>query len=138
MTCETYEEQNSALIDHELKDEETGMLFAHLSTCPRCRHSLQSVLDLRSDFAEQTPPMAPKELDERILKRTRLAHRTSKDRRAMPFRLLTGRISMPVPVAALITIALIIGSVVLSSLMSKTQTVYITAFPTVEVLGYMP
>ena len=138
MTCETYEEQISALIDHELKDEETGMLFAHLSVCPRCRHSLQSVLDLRSDFGEQVPPMAPKELDERILKRTRLAHRTLRDSRAIPFRLLTGRISMPVPVAALITIALIIGSVVLSSLMSKTQTVYITAFPTVEVLGYMP
>ena len=138
MTCETYEEQISALIDHELKDGEAGRLFAHLSACPRCRHSLQSVLDLRSDFAEQTPPMAPKELDERILKRTRLAHRTSKDRRAMPFRLLTGRISMPVPVAAVLMIILIAGSVALSSVWSKTQTVYVTTLPAVEVRGYMP
>jgi hypothetical protein len=82
--------------------------------------------------------MAPKELDERILKRTRLAYRTSKDRRAIPFHLLRGRISMPVPVAAAIMIALIAGSVALSSQMSKTQTVYITAFPAVEVRGYMP
>lgn len=138
MTCETYEEQISALIDHELKDEETGMLFAHLSTCPRCRRSLQSVLDLRSDLGEQVPPMAPKELDERILKRTRLAHRTSKDRRAVPSHLWTGRVSMPVPVAAAIMVVLIAGSVALSTLWSKTQTVYITAFPAVEVRGYMP
>jgi anti-sigma factor RsiW len=138
MTCEMYEEQISAMIDHELKDEETGMLFAHLSTCRQCRHSLQSVLDLRSDLGEQDPPMAPKELDERILKQTRLAHRASKDPRATPFRIWTGRISMPVPVAAVIMIILIAGSVALSSVWSKTQTVYVTTLPAVEVRGYMP
>jgi anti-sigma factor RsiW len=146
MTCETYEEQISALIDHELKDEETGMLFAHLSTCRRCRHSLQSVLDLRSDFGEQTPPMAPKELDERILKRTRLAHRASRDRRAIPFRLWTGRVSMPVPVAAVILVFLVAGSLMVSSMTKqrpippegRVEAVYITTLPAVEVQGNFP
>jgi anti-sigma factor RsiW len=146
MTCETYEEQISALIDHELKDEETGMLFAHLSTCPRCRHSLQSVLDLRSDFGEQVPPMAPKELDERILKGTHLAQRASKDRRAIPFRLWTGRISMPVPVAAVILVFLIAGSLMVSSMTKQSpmppegrvEAVYITTLPAVEVQGNFP
>jgi anti-sigma factor RsiW len=146
MTCETYEEQISALIDHELMDEETGMLFAHLSTCWRCRHSLQSVLDLRSDLGEQVPPMAPKELDERILKRTRLAQRASKDRRAIPFRLWTGRISMPVPVAAVILVFLIAGSLMVSSITrqkpmppeGRVEAVYITTLPAVEVQGNFP
>jgi anti-sigma factor RsiW len=146
MTCETYEEQISALIDHELKDEETGMLFAHLSTCRNCRHSLQFGLDLRSDLAEEISPMAPKELDEKILKQTRLAHRSSRDRGAIPFRLWTGRISMPVPVAAVILVFLIAGSLMVSSMTKQSpmppegrvEAVYITTLPAVEVQGNFP
>jgi anti-sigma factor RsiW len=146
MTCETYEEQISALIDHELKDEETGMLFAHLSACTRCRHSLQSVLDLRSDLVEEISPLAPKELDEKILKRTRLAHRASKDRTTIPFRLWTGRISMPVPIAAVILVFLIASSLMISSITrqspmppeGRVEAVYITTLPAVEVQGNFP
>jgi len=138
MTCDTYEEQISALIDHELKDEETGMLFAHLSTCRTCRNSLQSVLDLRSDLGEQVPPMAPKELDEKVLHSETRPKLYDGDRKPMTLLVWKRRISMPVPIAAAITIVLIAGGVALSSLMSKTQTVYITAFPAVEVRGYMP
>ena len=146
MTCETYEEQISALIDHELKDKETGMLFAHLSTCQRCRRSLQSVLDLRSDLVEEISPMAPEELDERILKRTRFAHRASKDRRAIPFRLWTGRISMPVPIAAVILVFLVAGSLMISFMTKqkplppegRVEAVYITTLPAVEVQGNFP
>ena len=38
MTCESYEEQSSALIDHELKDNEQEMLFVHLGACGRVVH----------------------------------------------------------------------------------------------------
>ena len=146
MTCEQYEEQVSALIDHELKDEETQVLFVHLSTCQACRHSLQSVLDLRSDLSEEISPMAPKELDERILKQARLAHRVSADRKAIPFRLWTGRISMPVPVAAIILVCLIAGSLMISSMTKqaplppegRVEAVYITTLPAVEVQGNFP
>ena len=147
MTCELYEEQISALIDHELRDEEAEILFLHLSTCGTCRRSLRSVLDLRADFSEQVPPMAPKELDEKILKRTRLAHRASKDRRAIRFHVWTGRISMPVPVAAIILVFLIAGSLMISSMTrqrtmpppeGRVEAVYITTLPTVEVQGYFP
>ncbi len=147
MTCDTYEEQISALIDHELKDEEAEVLFVHLSTCRTCRRSLQSVLDLRSDLGEQAPPMAPKELDEKILKRTRLAHRASKDRKAIPFHLWTGRISLPVTVAAIIMVFLIAGSLMVSSMTKqkllpspegRVEAVYITTLPAVEVHGNFP
>ncbi len=147
MTCELYEEQISALIDHELRDEEAEMLFVHLSACPTCRRSLQSVMDLRSDLGEQVPPMAPKELDETILKRARSAHRTSIDRKAIPFSLWTGRISIPVPVAAVILVFLIAGSLMVSSMTKqrtlqppegRVEAVYITTLPTVEVQGNFP
>jgi hypothetical protein len=107
---------------------------------------MQSVLDLRSDLSEEIPPMAPRELDEKILKRTRLPHRASTDRKAIPFRLWTGRISLPVPVAAIILVFLIAGSLMVSSLTRQTpvapegrvEAVYITALPTVEVQGNFP
>ena len=138
MTCEQYEEQVSALIDHELKDEETEMLFVHLSTCRACRRSLQSVLDLRSDLGEQVSPMAPKELDERMLKVMSIPKRLEADRKPVRGHVWTRRISIPLPIAAAIMMILIAGSVALSSLWSTTQTVYITALPVVEVHGYMP
>jgi anti-sigma factor RsiW len=133
-----YEEQISALIDHELGDEEMGVLFAHLSICRTCRHSLQTVLDLRSDLAQQIPPMAPKELDEKVLQSDGRSTRYAGDRKPMRLVVWKRRISMPVPIAATIMIILIAGSVALSSLWSKTQTVYVTALPVVEVQGYMP
>jgi anti-sigma factor RsiW len=138
MTCEAYEEQISALIDHELADGESMTLFEHLSTCQACRHSLQSVLDLRSDLGEQSTPIAPKELDEKVLQGEPRSRLYAGDRSPMRLMAWKRRISMPVPVAAAIMVVLIASSVALSSLWSKTQTVYITALPVVEVHGYMP
>lgn len=145
MTCEMYEEQISALIDHELKDEETEVLFAHLSTCRSCRRSLQSVLDLRSNLGEQAPPMAPKELDEKVLTRMVAAQRAKTDRKAIPGFLWQGRISAPLPIAAGVVLLLMIGSFLLSNLWSGStqqsakvdpQVVYLTVLPTMEVRGY--
>jgi anti-sigma factor RsiW len=145
MTCETYEEQTSALIDHELNDAETEMLFVHLSTCRTCRHSLQSVLDLRSGLTEQVPPMAPKELDEKVMKRTARAQRAKVDRPAIRGLAWQGRISAPMPVAAGIVLLLMIGSFLLSTVWSGSmqrsakedpQLVYLTVVPTVEVRAY--
>ena len=60
------------------------------------------------------------------------------DRKPITLLVWKRRISMPVPIAAAIMIVLIAGSVALSSVWSTTQTVYVTAFPAVEVRGYMP
>jgi anti-sigma factor RsiW len=133
-----YEEQVSALIDNELNEEEAELLFRHLSACPSCRRSLRTVLDLRSDLKEQEPPLAPAELDEKVLRRAVVEKRYVGDRKPMAIRMWKRRISIPMPVAAAITIILIVGSVVLSSLWTKTQTIYVTTLPVVEVKGYSP
>jgi len=145
MTCESYEEQISALIDHELKDNEQEMLFAHLGACGACRRSLQMVLRLRSNLAQEVPPLAPKELDEKVLKRMATAQRARADRRPVPGFTWQGRISAPLPVAAGVALLLMIGSFLLSNVWSGTtqqsakvdpQVVYLTVVPTVEVRGY--
>jgi anti-sigma factor RsiW len=138
MTCGQYEEQVSALIDHELKDEEAQELFVHLSTCRMCRRSLQSVLDLRSGLGEEVSPMAPKELHEKVLNVMPISKRFEADRKPARGHVWTRRISIPLPIAATITIILIAGSIAVTSLVRNTQTVYITAFPVVEVQGYTP
>lgn len=138
MTCDMYEEQVSALIDNELNEEGAELLFRHLSVCPSCRRSLRTVLDLRSDLKEQEPPVAPAELDERVLRRAAGEKRYAGDRKPMALMVWKRRISMPLPLAAAITIILIAGSVALSSLWTKTQTVYVTTLPVVEVTGYFP
>ena len=138
MTCDVYEEHVSALVDNELKEEEMVLLFGHLESCPSCRHSLQTVLNLRSDLGEDVPPLAPKELDEKVLLSVTRTKLYDGDRKPMRLLLWKRRISMPLPIAASIMIVLIAGSVALSSLWSKTQTVYVTTLPVVEVHGYMP
>jgi anti-sigma factor RsiW len=145
MTCEMYEEQISALIDHELKDEETGVLFLHLSSCSGCRHSLQSVLDLRSGLVEQVPPMAPNELDEKVLTRMVAFQRAKADRKAIRGFAWQGRISAPMPVAAVVALLLMIGSFLLSnvwfgsagqSAKENASVMYLSVVPTVEVRAY--
>ena len=138
MTCDMYEEQVSALVDNELKEKEMVLLFGHLESCSSCRRSLQMVLDLRSDLGERVPPTAPKELDEKILNSEVRSKLYAGDRKPMALHMWKRRISMPVPIAAAITMALIAGSIALSSLWSTTQTVYITAFPAFEVRANTP
>jgi anti-sigma factor RsiW len=138
MTCEQYEEQVSALIDHELTDDETQVLFAHLSTCPTCRRSLQSVLDLRSDLGEEVSPMAPKELDEKVLSLMPMTKRLEADRKPVRGHIWKRRITVPMPVAATIAAILVAGTIVLSSLWMNPQTIYVTTLPAVEVRGNFP
>lgn len=148
MTCDMYEEQLSALIDNELLEGEAESLFKHLSTCPVCRLSLRLALQLRSDLNEEEPPMAPKELDEKVLQVVSNAKRDGRDRRAMPIMRWKRRISMPLPVAAAVYVILVAAGVTLSLLWSQSEktpsetqihTVYVTTLPAVEVQGrYLP
>jgi len=141
MTCDAYQEQVSAMIDNELGDEESCVLFAHLSSCPACRGSLRTSLALRSDFNAQAPLMAPAELDDKVLNRVRSANKFLGDRKPVPMRLWKGRVSVPLPVLTMLTLLLILSSITLYSVGTKppqVQTVYVTTLPVVEVQGYFP
>ncbi len=143
MNCDVYVEQLSALMDNELGDDEARSLFGHLNTCDACRKALRSAQELRSGLREETPPMAPAELDEKIMGLIPHAKRYVGDRKALRIVGWRRRVSLPLPIAAIIAFLLVLGSAALSYKLSEAQetqkqTIYITTLPAVEVFGPTP
>lgn len=145
MSCEQFEEQVSAYIDHELSDDETEMLFEHLAGCASCRRAMTAVLDLRSGLRDRAPLLAPKELDDRVLSMARSAQLRMPDRVAIPAKMWQRRISMRISALVAAVLMIIAASSLLALVWGpvkttppQIQTVYITALPPVEVHGYMP
>lgn len=145
MSCEQFEEQASAYIDHELRDEEAEILFRHLGSCASCRKAMTIVLDLRSGLRDQSPLLAPEELDERVLAMAQSRKSWMPDRVAVPLTVWQRRISMRIPVIAAAMFVLLFGSFFALMLWvgtygsidnPKVQTVFLTAVPTVEVRAY--
>ena len=145
MKCDEYQEQVSALIDNELADQASELLFEHLSRCSACRAALRSGLELRENLKEDLPPLAPKELDKRVLTAVARRRQGEPDRAAIPATIWQRRFSMRVPVAAVAIFLLIFGSVLLSAIWAESnqtadvrrvQTVFLTAIPAVEVRAY--
>ena len=144
MNCVEYEEKVSALIDNELADRESELLFTHLGECPTCRATLRSELELRANLKEDVPPLAPRELDEKVLSAVSRAKRQLGAQTVMRKAVWQRRVSMPWPLAAAIAGLFLIGGLAATSVWSpfnkqhQVRTVYITALPTVEVNGYFP
>ncbi len=144
MKCDEYEEMVSGMIDNELADPESEQLFGHLSKCAACRAILRSELELRANLKEDIPPLAPKELDEKVLRTL------SSDSGQLPARRIVRKIvwqhnvSMPWPLAAAIAGLFLVGGLAATSVWSpfskqpQVRIVYVTALPTVEVNGYFP
>lgn len=147
MKCDEYQEQVSALIDNELADEELVLLFTHLSECAACRATLRSELELRANLKEDVPPLAPKELDEKVLSNVSKTEGQPKARRAVRRAIWQRTVSIPWPLAAVIAGLFLIGGLAVTSVWSpfskppaepQVRVVYVTALPTVEVHGYFP
>jgi hypothetical protein len=98
---------------------------------------------LRVSLKEDVPPLAPKELDEKVLSAVSRAEQQLDARKMTRKAVWQHHVSMPWPLAAAIAGLFLIGGLAVTSVWSpfnKTQvrTVYITALPTVEVNGYFP
>ena len=145
MSCDEYQKMVSALIDIELPDSETEVLFRHMGECIACRFDLRSQLELRSALKEDVPPVAPQELDGKVFSTVQDQRQRESDRPAIPAKIWQRRLSMRVPVVAVAVFVFIVGSVVLSAIWAESnqtadvrtvQTVFLTAVPTVEVRAY--
>jgi anti-sigma factor RsiW len=122
--------QISQYVDGELDPSTEREVFDHLGGCVECRGFLRRSIRLRADMIGE--PLRLQDCPRRhIDSRKSLPQRHTRS-------ILRRSISFPVPIAAAIMLILIAGSVALSFLWSKTQTVYVTAFPAVEVRAYMP
>ena len=143
MNCDTYEEQLSAWMDNEINDEETKSLFGHLHGCQACREAFRSAQRLRLNLREEQPPMAPAELDEKVMSLIPRPRIYAGDRKAIRIVAWRRRVSLPLPVAAVVALLLMIGSAAISlklfeSQKTQTQTIYITTLPAVDVYGPTP
>ncbi len=146
MKCDEFEEQVSTLLDNELADQDSELLFAHLCGCSACRATLRSELELRANLKEDVPPLAPKDLDEKVLSSVSKADEQLDARRGMKRGVWHRSVSMPWPLAATIATLFLIGGLAVTSVWSpfskppepQVRIVYVTALPTVEVNGYFP
>ncbi len=114
MTCDHYQMQIGQLLDHELSEKESPVLFAHLSVCPECRDFFRVSLQVRAELMNAEPITVPDELDDRMRAAGLIPAERPTSRKTSIWDL---RIAFPLPAAASIALLLIIGSLFLAPLL---------------------
>jgi anti-sigma factor RsiW len=144
MKCNEYEERISLYVDDELDDIQAVELFHHLGGCSECRKAMLSMLNLRSGLVRAEGPMAPAELDERVLSRT-IGREIFNELKAKSGAFVGRRFSMPAPAAVGVACLLVVIGIALSALLrpldgimeeQRGQTLFLTAAPAMEVRAY--
>ena len=138
MTCDEVQAAISAYADGEILPGEEGAMFAHISTCPVCRAFFRSVLDLRSAFASTEQVDVPEELDSRVIAIRPGPARPSPERRGWFAGIWMRRVSVPLPSAAIVAIALVSITIFTLSLLMKPSEVPLLTLPPVDVYAEQP
>jgi predicted anti-sigma-YlaC factor YlaD len=138
MNCTEYQRVINRLVDLEVKARDSAGLFLHLATCSECRDFYETITRLNAGI-EMTRCMGELEPLVRDHKRPdRLPLKSQNNRLAA---IMQHRMSLPVPVASIIALLLVFGTLVISSLALRSQdpgTVYITTLPGIEVEAHNP
>lgn len=111
MTCEQYQMHIGQLLDHELPEKESPVLFAHLSACSECRDFFQASMQVRAELMSAEPITAPDELDDRMRGAGLIPAEQPLPRRTSIWDM---RVAFPLPAAASIALLLILGSLLLA------------------------
>ena len=143
--CEGYQLAASYYVDGELKPSERADLFGHVADCEECALFLEQAIRIRVELATGQRRHPAKDVTPLLMHTPDEPAVQSAQVKILPalIQRLTWpghrrRISIPVSIAAATIIFLIAGSLALSSLWLKTQTIYVTTFPAVEVRPYTP
>jgi anti-sigma factor RsiW len=143
--CEGYQLAASYYVDGELKPSERADLFGHVAKCEQCAWFLEQAIRIRLELATGRQHQSAKEIIPLPMHTPNQPTIQSARRKILPvlmqrlaWSVHRRRISIPVPIAAATIILLIAGSLALSSLWLKTQTIYVTTFPAVEVRPFTP
>jgi anti-sigma factor RsiW len=136
MKCDDFQLMISTYIDNALDAPSQGSMFAHLGTCDECRMFLRRMLDLRGRFAAIPAPEVPVSLDKRVMGATIKRARRVKGERIRS--LWSHRLSVPLPSAALIALALITATVISISLWQKPDVISLYCLPAVDVYAEQP
>ena len=133
MKCDDFQLMISTYIDDALDAPSQSTMFAHLGTCSKCRVFLRSMLDLRAGLAAFPAPEVPPSLDKRVMGLKMNRARTMKGAAERIRTLWSQRLSVPLPSAALIALALITVTVLSISLWQKPDMVSVYCLPAVDV-----
>lgn len=140
MTCMETLEHVSQFIDGELSEQERPAMFGHLASCPTCQEFLSDSLRLRSGIGEEKEAMRAPVSTWDQAKAERVSSAPSPTSRLTWIRLR--RVSLPLPIAAVIAFLLIAASAVVtfSTLEGGNEPVpkevILISLPMVEVQGY--
>jgi len=138
MTCDDVQAAISAYADGEIHHDEEGAMFAHVAGCAQCRTFLRNVLDMRSAFAAAEPVDVPATLDRDVLAIRPGAAPPAAHRRRWLAGLWERRLSVPLPSAALVAIALVSITIFSLSLLLKPSEVPLLTLPPVDVYAEHP
>jgi len=138
MTCDDVQAAISAYADGEIHPDGEGAMFGHIGTCPECRKFFRSVLDIRDAFASAPPVVVPESLDRRVLAiRPGPARPAARHRRWLA-ELWMRRLSVPLPSAALVALALVSITIFTLSLLMRPSEVPLLSLPPIDVYAEKP
>lgn len=143
MTCDDHQEKVSQFLDNELPVDEERQLFRHLGGCDSCRGFLATVVQTRHMLLCARPVRSDERVDRALERRLRTGETFMPEH---PARRLWGeRISLRLPVAAVLAALLIAASMFVGTTItpahqpiSAERVVYVTTLPTVDVVGHRP
>ncbi len=137
MTCLEHEEHISRYVDGELSEGESGSMFAHLTVCSHCRSFMRELLWLRAELMSEKEKTAfDLAMQDAEAKHLAGVSWTTPVRRAG---WSSRRVSLSLPITAVIAILLLLTSALLTRAIVETpppKEVILISLPTVEVQGY--
>jgi anti-sigma factor RsiW len=133
MKCDDMQYDISAYLDDALDLSSQATMFAHLGECGQCRVFLRRMLDLRAGLAAIPAPEVPPSLDRRVMRLRMKRTRPIKGAGERLRTLWSQRLSVPLPSAALIALALITVTVLSISLWQKPDVISVPSLPAVDV-----
>jgi anti-sigma factor RsiW len=123
MNCEWFEEHISALVDHEIDDQQASAVFAHLGTCPSCRTFLAALQKIRLAMPA-TIEVVPASLDARI--HAIPGEQQTKAESASIVQRITAwwkhRLAIPAPAFALLILMLLMSAAMIVGLLRSSPT----------------
>jgi anti-sigma factor RsiW len=143
MTCIEVQQQISAFVDGQLREEESAPVFGHIGQCAECRGFLLASVRMQAMIAKIPPPAVPTHLDARVLNIPLAANRAARPRGTRVPRTSLWRQRLHVPVPALAAgLAMVILTAALSLWLwfgplrePKLEVVYVFGMPQIEVYG---
>ena len=145
MSCETFQEQVSLLIDAELEESDQVALFRHFGGCPACRQFFDSMVRFRKAARMDQEEMF-RSAGELLPQRSPLPSERRPTARGTQgwLQVIAGGWRMPAPVAVGLALVLMIAGALLGARIAvvsespgsfKPSVVVVCGLPEVEVVG---